>query len=196
MPKSHRASIALTLQKAMERHASLLEGVFTRSERRAAMAFIQSPGDYFDASPTFKQSYAPQSGEISGILGQMKDTFESNLSAAQKEEMANQKAYNELKAAKEAEIAAGQAQINSKTQELADTDEKNAHAKQDLDDTKASLSADEQYLMMLKEHCSMTDKEWEERQKTRQEEIAACTKAVSILAGDDAHDLFTRTFNA
>merc|ERR1719190_72784 len=33
MPKSHRASIALTLQKAMERHASLLEGVFTRSER-------------------------------------------------------------------------------------------------------------------------------------------------------------------
>merc|ERR1712176_39297 len=59
IPQSHRASIALTLQKAMERHASLLEGVFTRSERRAAMAFIQAPG--FDSEPTFKQSYAPQS---------------------------------------------------------------------------------------------------------------------------------------
>ena len=30
----------------------------------------------------------------------MKETFETNLSSSQKEEMANQKAYEELKAAK------------------------------------------------------------------------------------------------
>merc|ERR1712066_221132 len=97
------------------------------------------------ATPTFKQSYAPQSGEIFGILRQMKETFEANLSESQKEEMANQKAYEDLKAAKEAEIAAGQAQIDTKTQEL--------------------VSTDEQFLMMLKQKCQMTDKEWEERQK-------------------------------
>merc|ERR1712176_1086245 len=108
---------------------------------------------------------------------------------------ANQKAYAELKAAKEAEIAAGQAQIDSKTQELATTDEKNAQAKVDVEDTKASLSADEQFLMMLKEKCQMTDKEWEERQKTRQLEMEAVSKALAVLSGDDAHDLFTRTFN-
>merc|ERR1719214_165198 len=125
----------------------------------------------------------------------MKETFESNLSASQKEEMANQKAYEDLKAAKEAEIKAGQDQIDSKTQELADTDEKNAQAKEDLEDTKKSLSADEQFLMMLKEKCSMTDAEWEERQKTRQAEMEAVSKALAILSGDDAHDLFTRTFN-
>merc|ERR1712178_544220 len=101
----------------------------------------------------------------------------------------------DLKAAKEAEIKAGQDQIDSKTQELADTDEKNAQAKEDLEDTKKSLSADEQFLMMLKEKCSMTDAEWEERQKTRQEEMEAVSKALAILSGDDAHDLFTRTFN-
>merc|ERR1712048_1209269 len=99
------------------------------------------------------------------------------------------------KVAKEAEIAAGQAQINSKTQELATTDEKLAQSKQDIEDTKASLSADEQFLMMLKEKCQMTDKEWEERQKTRQAEMEAVSKALSILSSDDAHDLFTRTFN-
>merc|ERR1712213_31889 len=82
-----------------------------------------------------------------------------------------------------------------KTAELADTDEKNAQAKTDLEDTKAALSADEQFLMMLKEKCSMTDKEWEERQKTRQLEMEACSKALAILSGDDAHDLFTKTFN-
>lgn len=82
-----------------------------------------------------------------------------------------------------------------KTGELADTDEKNAQAKEDIEDTKKSLSADEEFLMMLKEKCAMTDKEWEERQKTRQLEMEAVSKALAVLSGDDAHDLFTRTFN-
>merc|ERR1719264_1353542 len=41
----------------------------------------------------------------------------------------------------------------------------------------------------------MTDKEGEERQKTRQLEMEAVSKALAVLSGDDAHDLFTRTFN-
>merc|ERR1719420_657372 len=48
---------------------------------------------------------------------------------------------------------------------------------------------------MLKEKCSTTDAEWEERQKTRQLEMEACSKALAILSSDDAHDLFTKTFN-
>merc|ERR1712176_542897 len=195
LPQSHVATVAMTLQQQMQRHAALLKGIISPSQKRAAAAFIQAPQDYFDAKPTFKQSYAPQSGEIFGILSQMLETFEANLSQSQKEEMENQKAYEDLKAAKEAEIAAGQEQIDKKTSELADTDEKNAAAKEDIEDTKKSLSADEEFLMMLKEKCSMTDKEWEERQKTRQLEMEAVSKALAVLSGDDAHDLFTRTFN-
>merc|ERR1719464_261991 len=163
MPRRHMLDVAATLQHEMQKHAALLKGVLTHSERRAADSFIQSPEDYFDSTPTFKQSYAPQSGEIFGILRQMKETFESNLADSQKEENANQKAYEDLKAAKEAEISAGQAQIDTKTQELATTDEKNAQSKEDIKGTRNSLSADEQFLMMLKEKCQMTDKEWEER---------------------------------
>merc|ERR1740139_87512 len=48
---------------------------------------------------------------------------------------------------------------------------------------------------MLKEKCSMSDSEWEERQKTRQLEMEACSKALAVLSSDDAHDLFTKTFN-
>merc|ERR1712137_1493092 len=131
----------------------MLKGIVTPQQRKLVSALAEKmtqPEDYFDAAPTFKQSYAPQSGEIFGILKQMKETFESNLSASQKEEMANQKAYEDLKAAKEAEIAAGQEQIDTKTQELADTDEKNAQAKEDVEDTKKTLSADVEFLMMLK----------------------------------------------
>merc|ERR1712019_321955 len=74
-------------------------------------------------------------------------------------------------------------------------DAKNAQAKEDVADTKASLSADEEFLAMLKEKCQMTDKEWEERSKTRQLEMEAVSKALAVLSTDDAHDLFTRTFN-
>jgi chromosome segregation ATPase len=187
--------VAYTLQYQLARHQSILEGVLTHSQKRAATAFIQAPQDYFDAEPTFKQSYAPQSGEIFGILNQMKESFEQNLAETQKDEAANVKAYEQLKAAKEDEIVAGQEQAETKTQELADTDEKLAQSKEDLDDTRASLSEDEAFLMMLKEKCASTDAEWEERQKTRQLEMEACSKALAVLSSDEAHDLFTKTFN-
>merc|ERR1719243_235137 len=151
--------------------------------------------DYFDAEPTFKQSYAPQSGAIFGILKQMKETFESNLSSSQKEEMASQQSYDDLKSSKEAEIKAGSDQKDTKTQELADTDEKLAQAKQDLEDTRNSLAADQKFLMNLKETCQMTDQEFEERTKTRAEETKAVSEALAILSSDDAHDTFTSTFN-
>merc|ERR1719159_1057537 len=195
MPRSHLVGVAATVQNEMQKHRKLLEGVLTRSQKKIATEFVQAPEDYFDAEPTFKQSYAPQSGEIFGILKQMKETFESNLSQSQKDELANQKAYEDLKVAKEEEIAAGQAQVEMKTQELATTDEKLAQSKQDIEDTRASLSADEKFLMNLKEKCQMTDQEWEERQKTRQLEIEAVSKALAVLSSDDAHDLFTKTFN-
>merc|ERR1719161_2145337 len=140
MPRSHMSGVAASLQHELQKHAAILDGVLSHSERKVMSAFIQAPEDYFDAAPTFKQSYAPQSGEIFGILKQMKETFETNLGSSQKEEMANQKAYEDLKAAKEEEIAAGQAQIDTKTQELADTDEKLAQSKKDIDDTRASLA--------------------------------------------------------
>merc|ERR1719424_2333598 len=49
--------------------------------------------------------------------------------------------------------------------------------------------------MMLKEKCAMTDSEWEERQKTRQLEMEAVSKALAVLSSDDAYDTFTKTFN-
>merc|ERR1719163_852871 len=151
LPKGHLEGLAQTMQYQMQKHSSLLQGVLTHTERRAVAAFVQSPQDYFDASPTFKQSYAPQSGEIFGILKQMKETFETNLGDSQKEEMAAQKAYEELKATKEEQIATANDQIDSKTQELADTDEKLATSKQDLEDTRGKLAADEEFVQMLKE---------------------------------------------
>merc|ERR1719331_2673910 len=67
--------------------------------------------------------------------------------------------------------------------------------KQDIEDTRNSLSADQKFLMNLKETCQMSDAEYEERVKSRQEEIKACGEALAILTSDEAHSTFSRTFN-
>merc|ERR1719502_2571683 len=187
----NRVHISDILKHEMSANAAQYEGIITPSQKMQIQAFIQNkvmPG-------SSGSSYEPKSGAIFGILEQMKETFETNLAASQKEEEQNQRAYEDLKAAKEAEIAAGKQQVDTKTQELASTDEKNAQAKEDLEDTRNTLSADEEFLLMLKEKCSVTDEEWEERQKTRQTEMQACSKALAVLSSDDAHDLFKNTFN-
>jgi len=195
MPRNHLDKVASLLQHTLQTHKNVLEGTLTHAQRRVVTSFFQAPDDYLDSAPTFKQSYAPQSGQIFGILKQMQETFEGNLATSQKEEMSNQQAYEELKAAKKEEISAGEDQVETKTQELATTDDKLAHAKGDVEDTKASLAADEEFLINLKEKCSMTDKEWEERQKTRQTEMGAVSKTLAVLSSDDAHDTFSTAFN-
>merc|ERR1719359_1078374 len=123
------------LHSEMLKHKAVLGDSLSPEQMRAIKSFSKSP----DA---FLQSNAPASGEIFGILKQMKETFETNLGASQKEEMTNQKAYEDVKAAKEEEIAAGQAQVDTKTVELGTIDEKNAQSKEDLEDTQNSLTTD------------------------------------------------------
>merc|ERR1719380_55306 len=66
---------------------------------------------------------------------------------------------------------------------------------EDLEDTQETLAADTKFLANLKERCANMDSEYEERTKTRQLEIQAVSKALAFLSSDEAHDLFTRTFN-
>jgi len=183
--------IAEMIRDQLHKHKKLLM-LITPRQRKLIKKFMQTPEkSLLDVG----QTDAPQSGEIFGVLKQMLETFQGDLNNAQKEELANSQAYEELKTAKEAEITAGQSALQTKTQEVASADEKKAQAKEDIEDTTNTLSADEKFLMDLKQKCQMTDQEWEERQKTRQEEISAVSEAISILSADDAHDLFSKTFN-
>lgn len=181
-------NVAQMLEHQMRKFAGILNNSITPSDKRIIREFIQAPAGY--------QSYSSQSGQIFGILQNMLETFQANLSNSQKEEQANQKAFDEFKGAKENEITNGNNQIDEKTEDLGTNDENLAQAKQDLKDTRATLSADEQFLLDLKQKCQMTDQEWEARQKTRQDEIAAVSQAIQILDGDEAHATFSSTYEA
>jgi len=155
-------------------------------------AFIESQ---IEDSQTSSTQYEPASGAIFGILKQMQESFESNLAQAQKAEATASDEFDQLKAAKEKEITASTDLMNNKEDELAMTDEKNAEDKEMLEDTEASLAADTAFLADLKERCASMDAEFEARTKARQMEIEAVSKALAFLNSDEAHDLFTRTFN-
>merc|ERR1719389_987523 len=176
-----QAQVIVAVKHALHKHAELVKQTLTPKQQKKMHAFVQS------------SHKAPASGEIFGMLQQMKESFETNLANAQKEENESQAAYEDLKAAKEQEIAAGTELSDTKTQELATTDEKNAQSKESLEDTRNTLAADTKFLANLKEQCSNMDQEYEERTKTRQGEIEACSKALSFLASDEAHELFSKS---
>jgi hypothetical protein len=173
------------LKHRLNKQASLIEGEFTPHQKKKVFAFVQEAEEH--------GSYAPASGEIFGILKQMKESFETNLANSQKEEMQSQKDYEDVKSAKETEIKAGTELIDTKSTELAKADEKNAQSKEMLEDNRNVLAADTKFLGELKMQCQNIDQEYEERVKTRQQEIQACSKALAFLSSDEAHELFSRS---
>lgn len=167
--------------------------VLTSKQRRVLGAFVQ--GDFFGSSPAFKQPYQPQSGEVFGILKQMEETFSANLADSQKEEVAAQSTFEGVQAAKTTEITTGQAALRDKKEQLANAETTLVESKNDREDTEASIAADKEFLTGLKVKCALTDKEWENRQKLRQEEIAAVSEAIDILSSDESRELFTKVYN-
>merc|ERR1719311_128787 len=103
----------------------------------AVKAFMQeseNSNSFLSESIPGMQSYAPQSGQILGILKQLKEDMEGDLKDARKNELKAKEEFEALKAAKEEEMAAGKKQLDQAEQELADIGEKHAQAMEELAD--------------------------------------------------------------
>merc|ERR1719198_1373499 len=148
----------------------------------------------FLAIPGF-QSYAPQSGQIFGILKQMHEDFSKSLSEAEKAEEKAQKEFEALKAAKEQQIATGKKAIVQFDADLAALAEKHAEELQELEDTQAQLALDEEFLANLREKCKESDADFDARVKSRLEEIAAVDETIGILNNDASFDVFDAAVN-
>jgi hypothetical protein len=180
------------LQKGAAHHAvkQVLKHKLPAEHSRVLTSFVQK------GPPTNSGSYTPASGQIFGILNQMKEEFETNLAKMQEEEKTAQTDFADLKSAKSAEIAGNKKMTKDKTAELADTEDALAKAKEDLDLTREALAADTKFLSELKLRCQQSDKDWELRSKTRLEEIAAVSETIKILTDDDARETMGRTMDS
>jgi len=149
----------------------------------SASSFLAIPG---------MQSYAPQSGQIFGILGQMKEDFEVNLSEAQKGEAKAKAQFDSLKAAKEDEISTGKKLIVSTDKSIADTQENFAQESKQLEDTQDQLAMDIEFLASLKSKCATMDADYDKRVKDRLTEIDAVGDTIKILNSDESFEAFDK----
>jgi chromosome segregation ATPase len=113
--------------------------------------------------------YAPQSGQILGILKQMKDTMEADLAEAEKNEKEAIAGFNGMVAAKEKEIRANSKAIEAKTKREGEVGVEIVNLKEDLDDTQKALAEDQQFLADLSKNCATADADYEVVKKTRAE---------------------------
>merc|ERR1740129_370038 len=137
--------------------------------------------------------YAPQSGEIIGILKQMGDTMAANLASATSEEEAAIKTFDGLVKAKKKEIEALTSTDEAKTKQIGELGVSIVRMQDDLSETQATLAEDKAFLADLSKGCATKTKEWEERSKTRAEELVALADTIKVLNDDDALDLFKKT---
>jgi len=163
--------------------------------RRALSKIDLSESDQEAVSSFLSQSteYAPQSGEIVGILKQMGDTMAATLSDATASEKNSIATYQGLMKAKTKEVAALTAKVETKTQQIGDLGVSIVRMKEDLDDTQVTLAQDKKFLAELEKSCSTKTAEWEERSKTRAEELVALADTIKVLNDDDALELFKKT---
>jgi len=137
--------------------------------------------------------YAPQSGEVTGILKQMKDTMAKGLAEAEAAEAAAIKSYEELMAAKTKEVEALTAAIETKTVRVGELGVEIVQMKEDLSDTEKALVADTKFLKDLDTDCATKGEEKEANMKLRAEEQVALADTIKVLNDDDALELFKKT---
>merc|ERR1719240_358654 len=115
--------------------------------------------------------YSARSGEITGILKAMKDEMDKDLNSAISEEEAAVAAFEELSTAKKAQIAASTSAIETKTVRTGELAVSLVTTEDDIEDTTADMEETEKFIANLASQCATKKSEWEERSKTRTEEM-------------------------
>jgi hypothetical protein len=180
LSKAHGESALLQVKELLKHQSKKYHQFFSLIQQKTS-------------STALSTEHTPASGEIYGILKQMKEQFETSLATSKKEEETAATEYVQMKEAKTAELAAANGQIESKTVELGDTEEKFALSTTDKKDTEASLEADQGFLADLKDKCAVADEEYAARVKVRTEEQKAIGETIGILTDEEANDAFTKS---
>merc|ERR1719172_442767 len=138
---------------------------------------------------------AQSSGEITGMLKAMLEEMEGDLATAKKDEATAASGFEELTAAKEAEIASATSAIESKTKRSGEVAVEVVQTQDDMEDTEKEAKETQAFIGDLVKQCAEKKAAWAERQKTRAEEISAISEAIKVLNDDDALDLFKKTLS-
>jgi len=146
-----------------------------------------------EAQPLYESRSSHRSATIFGVMTQMLEEFEAELTTEQKDELRGQADFQALAAAKTAEIAAGKKKLDEMQADDAGNKKALSDAKEDLALTRDVRSADVKFLHTLKINCNDLDAQWEKRSQTRAAETKAVSEAIAILTQDDNREHLFKT---
>merc|ERR1719456_1334086 len=126
----------------------------------------------------------------------MKETMEADLAEAESSEADSKTTYESLMTSKKSEIDAAGKAIETKSARAGAVAVEVVQGKADLEKTEKAVEEDTEFKANLKKNCATKQKEWDERQKIRAEEIKAISETIEMLNSDDALELFKKTLPA
>merc|ERR1740115_1838 len=135
-------------------------------------------------------AYKARSFKIQDVLKKMKDTFETNLSDAEKQEKKQFNDFTELKEAKTGQLSAATDALNKQDGENGAKAMSKEDSETERDALKTQISNDEGFIEATATDLANKKGEWKDRQQLRAGEIEAINKAIAILHSDDARDMF------
>lgn len=138
-------------------------------------SFLQQPNP---AAPAFES----QGGAIIETMEEMEDKTTKSLRDLRKEEMQSNMDYQLLKSGLEQEISHAEEKLATAKQTKSAAEQALEDATGKKLDTEKSKAADEEYLANLKSECQAKARDWEERERSGNGEIAAVAKASEILS--------------
>jgi len=151
-------------------------------QKRTIGSFLQGP--------SFTGAYSAQSGQIVGILKNMRKTFQTNLDDATATEQKEKKAYDEFMDTKTKAYEAMEKVYKEKQDTLGSNDEALTSKKKQLQTATVDKADAEEFLEKLADMCAKKAKEYEKRNLLRANEQAAVAEAISILNSDSAFETF------
>merc|ERR1719171_2877798 len=175
--KSSLLSLGAEVQHALRAASALMNP----TQQTSTNSFLQAP---------FTGTYTSQSGQVMGIIKNMRDTFTSNLEDAVKTEKDSKEAYDKFMDMKAAAFKEMKASYEEKQKSLGGNDDTLASSKKQLAESEKQKSSDEAFLDKLLPMCKKKADGYENRKELRANEEAAISEAISILNSDDAFATF------
>merc|ERR1719515_627006 len=140
-----------------------------------------------------QSGYAPQSATIQGMLGDMYNTFSTNLESDTMDEATQNADYEKMYATLEEQNNKFKEEKARKRTEKAEAEAMLADTTKAYEDTEKQMNADIEFFGQTKEACPSKHKEWTVREKMRDAELDGMNKALEILTSDSARKLFAKS---
>lgn len=193
------ASAIPALEKGMGGAVLLQTPAFRRIHQLVTTSPNMDAMDQRDVLAFLDGSSSDQSGEneggtgqIIGILKQMKEEFEGNLAGLIKDEEAAKAGFAELKGSKEKEVEVATESIETKMARSGELAVSVVTTKNGLEDSTEEQADAVKTLDAVKQQCAAKEKEYSTSQKDRADEMAALGQAIGVLNDDDALDTFKK----